>query len=145
MIADLIVFNIGELATLDGGVRFGEQMKDAAILRDAYFAVRDGKFIKVGTGSYDKTLVDAHTSLVDAKGLLVTPGLVDAHTHLVHGGSRENELKQKLEGVPYLDILRAGGGILSTVKSTRSASNQELYQKAKKIIRYYVKSRRNNS
>ncbi len=134
MTADLIVFNIGELATLNGGVRAGERMKDAALIKEAYFAVKDGKFIEVGEGDYPTSLVDDATQLVDAKKALVTPGLVDAHTDLIHGGSRENELKQKLEGVPYLDILKAGGGILSTVKATRQATHNELYDKAKNSL-----------
>ena len=66
----------------------------------------------------------------DACGCMVTPGLVDPHTHLVHGGSREHELALKRSGVPYLEILAQGGGILSTVRSTRASSEQELYEKA---------------
>ena len=60
----------------------------------------------------------------------MTPGLVDAHTHLVFGGWREHELAMKRRGVPYLDILAQGGGILSTVRMTRQASEDALVQKA---------------
>ena len=130
MIVDLIVYNINELVTLEGGVRTKEEMKDAKIINNGYFCVTNQKFTHIGEGDYPTELVGDNTEIVDAKGLLVTPGLVDPHTHLVHGGSREHELKQKLEGVPYLDILAAGGGILSTVRSTRSSSKEELYQKA---------------
>lgn len=70
---------------------------------------------------------------VNAGNRLVTPGLVDCHTHLVFGGDRSREFELKLSGVPYLDILKQGGGILSTVKATREASYNELYQKT-----YYV-------
>ncbi len=60
--------------------------------------------------------------IYDASGMTITPGLIDSHTHLVHAGSRENELAQKLAGKPYMDILKSGGGILSTVRATREAS-----------------------
>jgi imidazolonepropionase len=63
---------------------------------------------------------------IDAAGGLITPGLVDAHTHLVFAGTREAELQQRQAGATYLDILAAGGGILSTVERTRSASDEEL-------------------
>ncbi|MCL1924340.1 MAG: imidazolonepropionase [Defluviitaleaceae bacterium] len=72
--------------------------------------------------------------VLDAGGRLVTPGLVDAHTHLVFGGFRQHEFSKKIEGVPYLDILKAGGGILSTVEATRAATEEELYEKAKGFL-----------
>lgn len=66
----------------------------------------------------------------DARGMLATPGLVDAHTHLVFGGWRQHEVELKLRGAGYLDILRAGGGILSTVEATRATGEEALLQKA---------------
>ena len=71
---------------------------------------------------------------VDAGGCLVTPGLVDAHTHLVFGGFRQHELADKLRGKTYLEILAAGGGILSTVRATRAASEEELTAKARAAL-----------
>ncbi len=136
---DLIVFNTSQLVTMAGGPRQGEAMKDIASIENGWFAVTDGVFTHVGSGEYDKTLEGEKTLVLDASKLLVTPGLVDAHTHLVHGGSREHELKMKLEGVPYLDILKAGGGILSTVKSTREATADELYNKAYKVLNTMLK------
>ena len=67
--------------------------------------------------------------MVDAGGQLVTPGLVDAHTHLIFGGWRQHELTLKRQGVPYLEILARGGGILSTVEMTRKAGLEELVAK----------------
>jgi imidazolonepropionase len=72
--------------------------------------------------------------LSDAGGKLVTPGLVDAHTHLIFGGWRQNELGLKLHGATYLDILAGGGGILSTVRASREATEESLYQKAKEAL-----------
>ena len=71
---------------------------------------------------------------LDANGKLVTPGLVDCHTHLVFGGSRQNELELKLAGRDYLEILAAGGGILSTVEATRVADFDYLYNKSAKFL-----------
>ncbi|NLJ64660.1 MAG: imidazolonepropionase [Christensenellaceae bacterium] len=77
--------------------------------------------------------------IIDAEGCLVTPGLVDSHTHLVFGGWRAHELQLKMQGVDYLEILKAGGGILSTVKETRAASEEELLNKAGKILSEMLK------
>lgn len=72
--------------------------------------------------------------MIDARGKTVTPGLIDSHTHLIYAGSREKELPMKLKGISYLDILKMGGGILSTVDSTRKASKAELKEKARKSL-----------
>jgi imidazolonepropionase len=71
----------------------------------------------------------------DAGGALITPGLIDCHTHLVYGGDRAHEFELRLQGASYEDIARAGGGIVSTVNATRSAPYAELYQRAEKRLR----------
>ncbi len=136
MRADIIIKNIGKLATMAGSnkPRIKEDMSNIEILEDAYVAIKNERFIEIGTGESYKKLVGEETIIEDAKGLLVTPGLIDAHTHLVHGGSRENEFSKKLEGVPYIEILKSGGGILSTVNATRNSTEEELYEKAKKSL-----------
>lgn len=136
MKADLILKNIGKLVTMQGSspFRVKEEMNNVQIIENAYIAVKNGKILAIGVGDIFGNMVCPNTQIHDAEGLLVTPGLIDSHTHLVHGGSRENEFAMKLNGVPYIEILNKGGGILSTVKSTKQASEKELYNKAKKSL-----------
>ena len=127
----LLIHNIGLLATpLGFEAKAGKAQGEVFYLDNAYIFVRDGLIDKIGQGKPD----EGAEHLIDAGGCLVTPGLVDAHTHLVFGGWREHELTLKLEGVPYLDILAQGGGILSTVRATRAATREELKNKALKIL-----------
>ena len=103
----LIVKNIGMLATPEGrDARRGHAQGEIRVLRDAYVLMEDGIIAEVGVGTPDG--LDAE--VIDAQGKLVTPGLVDAHTHLIFGGWRQNELGLKLHGATYLDILAMGGG-----------------------------------
>ncbi len=127
---DTLIVNIGQLLTMEGdGPAKGEQMKTLPILEHAAIGVKDGKITFIGNNEEAKNF---HANIViDANGKLVTPGLVDPHTHLVFAGSREHELTLKQQGVPYLEILKRGGGILSTVQATRKASEEELFVKAK--------------
>ena len=136
MKADLILKNIGKLVTMQGSSNFKvkEEMNNTQIIEDAYIAVKNGKILSIGVGDVFGNIIGPNTQIHDAQGLLVTPGLIDSHTHLVHGGSRENEFSMKLNGIPYIEILKNGGGILSTVKSTRESSKEKLYQKAKKSL-----------
>ena len=105
-----------------------EQAGDETI--DGYIHLRNTTIDQVGWGEVPAGLLAQGIPVLDARGKTVTPGLVDAHTHLVHAGSREMELSLKLQGVPYLEILRRGGGILRTVRDTRRASREELKAKA---------------
>lgn len=92
------------------------------------FVLTRGENILAVTGDYKeaKSLCDSATRVIDATGKLVIPGYVDSHTHLSFAGWRDNELSMRLSGMPYLKILAAGGGIISTVKKTRAATEQEL-------------------
>lgn len=129
----LIVENIGELATASGaGPLAGEAQGAVTRQKNAHVAIgADGRVLSAGAGA-PPDLPGARR--LDAGGALVTPGLVDAHTHLVFGGTRAHELALKLQGVPYLDILAAGGGILSTVRATRAASEEALYQEGRRVL-----------
>ncbi|NMB28119.1 MAG: imidazolonepropionase [Tissierellia bacterium] len=137
MKADLIIKNIDNLITLRGPnrARVKEEMREIDLIKNGIIAIKGDKIIYVGEDKLPKDIqTDGNTIFIDGKGKTVTPGLVDSHTHLVHGGSREHELAMKLKGAGYLEILEAGGGIHSTVKATREATFDELYRKAKKSL-----------
>lgn len=133
--ATLLIKNIGRLQTPVGsfahkGTEQGENLKldNAAILSE------DG-IIKAITSDGELPCKEEDADMViDAEGNLVTPGLVEGHTHLVFGGYRQNEIPLKLKGAGYLDILRAGGGINDTVKKTREATFEELYDKTEGFL-----------
>lgn len=126
------ITNIGLLATPRGhSARRGTQQGDVTLLRNAWVELHGESIAAVGQGTPAPAEGDR---VIDAGGRLVTPGLVDAHTHLIFGGWRQNELGQKLRGVPYLDILAQGGGILSTVRATRAAAEEQLAQKAAEAL-----------
>ncbi len=94
-----------------------------------------GRIVLVEKGEPPQHFVNFADEVIDARGKTIVPGFVDAHTHLVHGGSRENELAMKLSGKSYMEIHEAGGGILSTVRSTRTLSEKELTEKALRSLR----------
>ncbi|MGA9227309.1 MAG: amidohydrolase family protein, partial [Mesobacillus sp.] len=102
----------------------GLEMKKLNIMENAALGIKDGRVAWAGL-DVEAAGMKAKEK-IDAKGKVVSPGLVDPHTHLVFGGSREHELSMKQEGIPYLEILAQGGGILSTVNSTKNASEEEL-------------------
>ncbi len=129
--SSLLIKNIGSLQTPTGseshaGLKQGEILK----LNNAAILIRDGVIIEItNDGELPKGAEKADAE-IDAEGKMATPGLVDGHTHLVFGGYRQNEISKKLEGMAYLDILKAGGGILDTVRMTRATSFEELYDKS---------------
>jgi imidazolonepropionase len=99
-------------------------------ITDAAIAIADGKIAWLGK-QCDLPDYDASTvNLVDAQGAWITPALIDCHTHIIYGGHRANEFELRLQGASYEEIARQGGGILSTVKATRQASEDELYHAA---------------
>ena len=98
------------------------------VVSDAMIGIQDGKIMYAGhKDHYD---FHGHPEVLDCQGALVTPGLIDCHTHLVFAGNRAEEFEQRLNGVPYEQIAKAGGGILSTVRATREASEETLFQLA---------------
>lgn len=128
---NIFITNIKQLVTFAGvaekkGLR--PQKEDLAIITNASVLIENGKFSWVGTSSSTKKLKSRKLKVLDAKGMIVLPGLIDPHTHLIFAGSREEEFAMRCEGKSYLDIAKAGGGILSTVSKTRKAPLKELIQ-----------------
>jgi imidazolonepropionase len=105
------------------------------LVPDGVVAVTDGKISWVGPRSEWR---DAAREEHDARGAWITPGLIDCHTHLVYAGSRADEFELRLKGASYEDIARAGGGIVSTVKATRAASEEELLAISRKRIQSWL-------
>ena len=108
------------LATLVGDAGYG-------VIEDGALGWRDGVLVFAGPRADLPSLPLALASdVVDAQGDWITPGLIDCHTHVVFGGDRAGEFEQRLQGASYEEIARAGGGIVSTVRATRTASEDEL-------------------
>lgn len=131
----LLIKNIGLLQTPIGnhahkGIEQGKNQK----LFHASILIEDGIIKEITEdGVLPKEAADAE-KIVDADFRLVTPGLVDGHTHLVFGGYRQHEIPMKLKGATYLEILKNGGGILDTVQQTRTADFQDLYKKSSRFL-----------
>ncbi|MEL3963083.1 imidazolonepropionase [Lysinibacillus endophyticus] len=120
---------LATLASEKSGPRIKEEMSNLGLIEDGSLWIEDGIIQAVGTTKeleerYFNKLHQAE--IVDASNHLVTPGLVDPHTHVVYGGSREHEFEMRLEGATYMDIMDAGGGIHATTRMTREASEEEL-------------------
>jgi imidazolonepropionase len=139
----LLVIGASEIVTIAGGLRSGDAQGDVARLSAAdaggpgsqsapVIAIWEGRILAVGGQADLEKLLEAdgyplgRFARLDARGGAVTPGLVDPHTHLLFGGSREDELELRQRGAGYMEILAAGGGILSTVAATRAASPEAL-------------------
>jgi imidazolonepropionase len=147
--AGLLVEGAAAIATLAGGLRRGSAQADAAGLRGGggggggglpAVAVWDGRILAVGPQSEVIRQIEASGyaleafARLDAAGGLVTPGLIDAHTHLVFAGTRESEWQMRSHGAGYLEVLASGGGILSTVAATRAASDEDLLAGARRRL-----------
>jgi imidazolonepropionase len=133
MDGNLIIKNASELVTCSGfAAKGGRAMSDLGIIADGAVVIENGRISSVG--STTKVLTELKASgtdlsrfeTIDASGRAALPGFVDSHTHLVFGGYRAEEYAWRLKGDSYMDILQRGGGILSTVAATRSASHEEL-------------------
>ena len=108
-----------DLATMDEAGGIGH-------VPDAGLAIRDGRIAWLGTREQLQAISWSAAVETDARGLWITPGLIECHTHLVYAGDRSNEFAARLRGATYEEVARAGGGIVSPMRATRAASEDEL-------------------
>ncbi len=137
--ASLIITNASELLTLSGNSerpKIGEEMDDLGIIRNGSVAISKDRIIACGNSVevMERVSKTPDTVVIDASNMVVMPGFIDCHTHPVFAGSREDEFEKRIKGANYLDILRSGGGILSTVRATRTAGKEELIKKSLKHL-----------
>ncbi|OQY29667.1 MAG: imidazolonepropionase [Anaerolineaceae bacterium 4572_5.1] len=121
----MLIHSATQLLTIAGGPQRGRDLGELGIIENGAVLIRDEKIVEVGTTPEMRAKYPDEPAL-DALGSVLMPGFVDPHTHLIWGGDRAKEFEMRLEGVKYLDILAAGGGIISTVRETRKASIESL-------------------
>jgi imidazolonepropionase len=132
---DIVLSHIGQLATLAGhsdAPKTGQSLQELSIIEDGAVVIKDGKIVSVGRTNEVMSSLSEEPVLppIEFPNMLAIPGFVDSHTHLVFGGSRENDFAMKLAGKGYMEILEGGGGILNTLKATRLATQDELRSNA---------------
>ncbi len=133
---ELLLENIGQLCTVPAhanGPQRGEALGALGMVEDAALAVADGQIVAFGPSAELRTRYSA-TQRIDAGGRLVTPGLVDPHTHVIWAGDRADEFAQRIAGATYQEIMAAGGGINRTVRATRAADLSTLVEQSKRRL-----------
>lgn len=137
--SDLLVVGCSQLVTLAGSAypRTGAEMREVGAIADGAMLIRDGRVVAAAERA-DVERQSKDADVVDAGGRLVTPGFVDAHTHLIFGGNRANEFEMRIAGATYQEIAAQGGGIHSTVKKTRAASEDELMKIGSRYAQWFL-------
>lgn len=133
----LYIKNASELITVKGYSQQPakkEEMNEIGIIENGSVLTKDGKIFAVGKDeelrkTYRKLINEAE--VIDATNKIVTPGLIDPHTHIVYAGTRENEYVMRLEGKTYMEMMNAGGGIHATTRATQQASFEQIYDESK--------------
>ena len=134
----MLIHSSSQLLTLAGGPQRGHALGTLGIIEDGAVVVRDEKIVAVGTTSELRAFYPNEPTL-DASRCVVMPGFVDPHTHVIWGGDRADEFEKKMAGAAYLDILASGGGILSTVRATRTASIETLIAQTRpRLLRMFA-------
>jgi imidazolonepropionase len=121
----MLIHSSSQLLTLAGGPQRGHALGTLGIIENGAVVIRDERIVAVGTTA-ELWASYPHEPRLDANGCVLMPGFVDPHTHVIWAGDRANEFEMKMAGARYLDILAAGGGIISTVRATRTASIETL-------------------
>jgi imidazolonepropionase len=121
----MLIHSAAQLLTIPGGPQRGHDLGQLGIIEDGAVLIRDERIVEVGKTA-DLRAAHPNEPMQDAYGCVVMPGFVDPHTHVIWAGDRAREFEMRLEGAKYLDILAAGGGIISTVRATRTASIETL-------------------
>ena len=137
MLADLLIRNTSEVLTCAGAApRAGVRMADAGSQPRAVVAAHAGTIVFVGDESEwnRRGSLTSDARVLDADGGAVVPGFVDPHTHVVFAGDRRDELRRRMAGATYADIAAAGGGIVSTVRATRAASEDDLVRDTRRRL-----------
>jgi len=139
-VSRLAVINCSQLVTLGGEPRprTGLAMRELAIINDGAMLITDGRIETVGPRSEIEKGIGSGRTLIDAANNVVMPGFVDAHTHPVFAGNRANEFEQRISGITYAQIAASGGGIRSTVRQTRAASENELLDVTRKYVQWFL-------
>lgn len=142
MSGSVAIVNIGQLVTLAGPARprVGAELRELGLIQDAAILIEDGRITAAGAYAELRSNIPPHAVLVDAERRCVTPGFVDAHTHMVFAGNRAAEFELRLAGASYQQIAAAGGGILSTVRQTRTASEDDLLVAARRHRNWMLRS-----
>ncbi len=138
--SSLAILHASQLVTLAGPKRprVGREMSEVAIVPDGGMLIRDGRIELVGSSNQIENK-GADAEVIDARGKVVLPGFVDAHTHLVFAGNRLDDFERRAGGDTYEQIAKAGGGIWSTVEKTRAASEADLLLQAKKHADWFLR------
>lgn len=135
--AELLIDNISQLVTLAGPARprVGAEMRELGVIDGGALLARDGVITALGAASEVAPQAGPDAMRIDARNSVVTPGFVDPHTHPVFAGTREDEYEMRAAGLTYQQIASQGGGIRSTVRKTRAASEDELFELALPRVR----------
>jgi imidazolonepropionase len=139
--SSILVTNCSQLVTLAGPARprVGPELRALSIVQDGAMFVQDRRIVGVGPRSEIESLATADTQTIDAGGRVVMPGFVDAHTHLVFAGNRADEFEMRSAGMTYQQIAERGGGIRSTVRRTRAATQDELVAAGQKHANWFLR------
>src|SRR5438477_8546847 len=139
--SSLAVLHASQLVTLAGPKRprMGGELSELGIIHDGGMLIHDGKIDIVASSTDIEKKADG-AEIIDADGKIVLPGFVDAHTHLIFAGNRLDDFEARARGETYEQIAKRGGGIQTTVRATRAASEDELCALAKRRASWFLRN-----